>query len=104
MILLGLVLGRWWKSALIAATLLWPVHIWMQGVITSTGEIAGAAVLVLLNSAVGAGAYHLGLGLTRVAPRHWPRSARDQLSSLAHVGEGSAGGEVGHVRTARSCR
>jgi hypothetical protein len=75
MILFGLLFGRWWKSALVAAALLWPALLWVDGVITTPGEIAGAAVLALLNSAVGVGVHQLVLGLIRLARHHWPRTA-----------------------------
>lgn len=75
MILFGLVSGRWWKSALVAAAILWPTLLWAGGVITTPGEAIAAAVLGVLNSAVGVGAHQLVLGLVRVGRRHWRRSA-----------------------------
>ena len=75
MILFGLVFGRWWKSALVAAAILWPTLLWAEAVITTPGEALGAAVLGVLNSAVGVGAHQLVLGLVRVGHRLWRRFA-----------------------------
>ncbi len=75
MTLFGLLLGRWWKSTLVAGALLWPAFLWIDGVITTPGQIAGAAVLALLNTAVGVGVHQLGLWLTRLARHPRPRSA-----------------------------
>ena len=75
MILFGLVFGRWWKSALVAAAILWPTLLWAQDVITTPGEAIAAAVLGVLNSAVGVGAHQLVLGLVRVGRRQSRRSA-----------------------------
>lgn len=75
MILFGLVFGRWWKSALVAATILWPTLLWAEDVITTPGEAIAAAVLGVLNSAVGVGTHQFVLGLVRVARHQWCRSA-----------------------------
>ncbi len=75
MILFGLVFGRWWKSALVAGAILWPTLLWAQDVITTPGEAIAAAVLGILNGAVGVGAHQLVLGLVRVSRRQWRRSA-----------------------------
>ena len=75
MILFGLLFGRWWKSALVAAALSWPTLLWIDGVIATPAEIAGAAVLALLNSAVGVGVHQLTLSLIRLVRHHWPRTA-----------------------------
>lgn len=74
-ILFGLVFGRWWKSALVAAAIVWPTLLWVQDVISTPGGAIAAAVLGVLNSAVGIGAHRLVLGLVRVGRRHWRRSA-----------------------------
>ncbi len=74
MILVGLLLGRWWKSALVAGALSWPALLWIDGVITTPERVAGAAVLALLNTAVGVGVHQLVLGLTRLARHRRPRS------------------------------
>ncbi len=31
MILVGLVLGRWWRAALVIGTLAWPALLWAEG-------------------------------------------------------------------------
>lgn len=73
-ILFGLLLGRWWKSALAATVLVWPAMLWSAGVVSTPGEVAGAATLALLNGAVGVGVHHLVLGLVRSARHQWPHS------------------------------
>ena len=63
MILFGLLLGRWWKVALVVGTSAWPVLLWAQGVIAAPPEIVGAAALGLANTAVGVMAHQLVLAL-----------------------------------------
>ena len=58
-----------------AQAILWPTLLWAEDVITTPGEAIAAAVLGVLNSAVGVGAHQLVLGLVRVARHHWHRSA-----------------------------
>jgi hypothetical protein len=53
MILFGLLLGRWWKTALVVGTASWTVLLWTQGLVDSPAEIAGGAALALANTAVG---------------------------------------------------
>ena len=72
MILAGLVLGRWWKSALVAGTAAWPALLWAQGVIATPAEIVGAAALALANTAVGVMAHRLALTLVRRVRAHSP--------------------------------
>jgi hypothetical protein len=52
MIVVGLVLGRWWWLALAVAGVGWPAVLWSQGIIDS-GQVAGAALLAVANAAVG---------------------------------------------------
>ncbi|MEG3615487.1 hypothetical protein [Isoptericola haloaureus] len=56
MIVLGLLLGRWWRSALLTATLLWPVLLVVDGAVplTDPAALLGGALLGALNAAVGA--------------------------------------------------
>lgn len=72
MILVGLLLGRWWKTALVLGSTAWPVLLWTQGLIDTAPEIAGAAALALANTAVGAMVHQLVLALVRRARRHPP--------------------------------
>ena len=60
MILFGLLLGRWWRTALVAGTASWTVLLWSQGIIGSPAQVAGAAALALANTAIGVMA-HQGL-------------------------------------------
>lgn len=78
MILVGLLLGRWWKSTLVAGVLSWPAWLWIDGVLTTPAQVAGAAVLAVLNTAVGVGVHQFVLGLTRLARHRRPRSAAAQ--------------------------
>jgi hypothetical protein len=52
MVLLGLVLGRWWWAALVAALVGWPSLLLVTGVIV-WNQVPAAALLALLNAAVG---------------------------------------------------
>ena len=65
MILFGVLIGRWWKTALIAGTAVWPVLLLRQGLIDTPPEVVGAAALALANTAVGALAHQLVLALVR---------------------------------------
>ena len=53
MILFGLLLGRWWKVALVAGTSAWPLLLWSQGLLATPSDMLGAAALALVNTAVG---------------------------------------------------
>lgn len=53
MILFGLVTGYWWKLALPAAAVIWPVLLVASDTITAS-QIPAAALLSLVNAAVGA--------------------------------------------------
>lgn len=52
MIILGLVIGYWWKLALSAAAVIWPILLLASDTIT-TNQIPVAALLGLVNAAVG---------------------------------------------------
>ncbi len=54
MILFGVVLGRWWWAALPLAAISWPILLLASDTIDA-GQIPGAAMLGLLNAAVGVG-------------------------------------------------
>lgn len=53
MIVFGLVLGRWWRLALVAAAVGWPVLLVADGVTDVEVELLGAAGLAVANTAVG---------------------------------------------------
>lgn len=70
MILFGLLLGRWWKAAMIVGTIAWTVLLWSQGLLTTPLEIIGTAALALANTAVGVLVHQLVLTLTRRVRGH----------------------------------
>ena len=72
MILFGLLLGRWWKFALIVGTSAWTVLLWSQGLLATPPEIVGAAALALVNTAVGVLAHQLVLAVVRRVRGHQP--------------------------------
>ena len=76
MILFGLVFGHWWKSTLVAATLLWPALLLATGVIGFDAQVLGAALFGLANAGVGVG-IHQGIARTvrNLRSRHSPVAA-----------------------------
>ena len=64
MILLGLVLGRWWWAALVAALIGWPTLLLVTDII-GPSEIPVAALLALLNAAVGVAVAQVALRIYR---------------------------------------
>jgi len=60
MILFGLVTGRWWRLALIAAAIFWPVLLLVDGVMGISADLLAAALFGAVNAAVGV-AVHQGL-------------------------------------------
>lgn len=75
MILFGLVAGRWWRFALGAAAVVWPVVLVIDGVMGVSVGLLGAALLGAANAAVGV-AFHQGLLLlvrrVRTGPSEQP--------------------------------
>ncbi|MEU7760924.1 MULTISPECIES: hypothetical protein [Micromonospora] len=53
LILFGLLLGRWWRSSLVAAALGWPVLLVATGVADVGAGLLGAAGLAVANTGVG---------------------------------------------------
>jgi hypothetical protein len=72
MILFGLLLGRWWKSALIVGTSFWTALLWSQGLLATPPEIVGAAALAFVNTAIGVLAHQLLLAVVRRIRGHQP--------------------------------
>ncbi len=64
MIVFGMVFGYWWRAALIAAPFLWPLLLVELGGLGLSG-VPVAAVLGLLNAAVGVAAIQGGLWAAR---------------------------------------
>ena len=65
MILVGLVLGRWWRTALVVGALGWPTFLIADNVVDLEPSLVGAAVLGLVNTAVGVGLHRTVLTLVR---------------------------------------
>ncbi|WP_435121721.1 hypothetical protein [Micromonospora tulbaghiae] len=53
LILFGVLLGRWWRSSLVAAALGWPVLLVATDVTEVDAGLLGAAVLAVVNTAAG---------------------------------------------------
>lgn len=68
MIVLGLVLGRWWRAALVAALIGWPTLLLATDIIVPN-QIPAAALLALLNAAVGVAVAQVALRVYR-GPGH----------------------------------
>lgn len=59
LILFGLVCGRWWRTALAAAAIGWPVLLLATGVMHPGAGLIGAAGLAIINTGAGV-AIHQG--------------------------------------------
>lgn len=95
MIVFGLALGRWWKTAIIAAAILWPALLLSGGVLEGSpgdqvGGLIGGSVLAVLNTAVGV-ARTRPSGWRSTAP--WPSSEPSRPGSplRADIGPGQPG-------------
>ncbi|GAA4575682.1 hypothetical protein [Planotetraspora kaengkrachanensis] len=65
MILFGLVFGRWWRSALLAAGVVWPAVL-LAGDVTRPGwALLGAAGLAVVNALVGVVVHQAALRIVR---------------------------------------
>ena len=64
MILFGLVLGRWWKSAIAAGAVVWPAILVLAGIIGGP-DVLGAAALGAANTAAGVAVHQAALWLVR---------------------------------------
>jgi hypothetical protein len=53
MILFGLVLGRWWRSALLLGALIWPALLLVDGVYGVEAGLLGAAAIGVTSTALG---------------------------------------------------
>jgi hypothetical protein len=53
MILLGLLLGRWWWAALITAAISWPMLLIATDVMALESGLFGAAALAVANAGIG---------------------------------------------------
>lgn len=75
MILLGLVVGYWWKFALPAAAVIWPILLLATGTITPS-QIPASALLGLVNAAVGVAVVQSVVFTVRRARRRASRATR----------------------------
>jgi hypothetical protein len=53
MILFGAILGRWWRIALVAAALAWPLFLVVTDVVGFSSKLVEAAALAVVNAGVG---------------------------------------------------
>ncbi len=65
MILWGMILGRWWRVALIGSAIAWPVTLVVDGVIGVEVGLFAAALLAVANAAVGVAVHQSALWLVR---------------------------------------
>lgn len=65
MILFGLITGRWWRFALIAAAIVWPVLLLVDGVMGLSAGLLAASLLGAANAAVGMAVHQALLWLVR---------------------------------------
>ena len=65
MILVGVVLGRWWRTALVVGAVGWPVILVADNVDAVEFGLVGAAVIGVVNTAVGVALHHAVLALIR---------------------------------------
>lgn len=72
MILLGLILGRWWWLALGVASIGWPLILLTTNVVGFDYDLIAGAVLAAANAGVGVLAHQVGLHAYRQARRRKP--------------------------------
>lgn len=72
MILLGLVLGRWWRTALAVGALSWPAVLLVDNVYGFEIGLLGAAGIGLANTAVGVAVHQAVLAAIRRGRRIQP--------------------------------
>lgn len=70
MIVFGLILGRWWWAALIAAAVLWPAWLVLGGAITAESGLLIPALYGVANAAVGVAVHQGVLAVVRRVRDH----------------------------------
>jgi len=65
MIVFGLITGRWWRLALVAAAILWPALLLVDGVMGVSAGLLVAALLGAANAAIGVAVHQALLWLVR---------------------------------------
>lgn len=73
MIVFGLIFGRWWRLALIAAAIFWPAFLLVDGVIGISADLLAAALFGAVNAAVGVALQQALLWLVRRVRISTPR-------------------------------
>lgn len=77
LVVAGLVLGRWWRSALVAAAVVWPALLLADGTLAFGWGLLGAAALAVANTLVGALVHQGALwAVRRVRPQRGRAAAR----------------------------
>lgn len=76
MIVFGLLTGRWWRSALVAAAVLWPLLLVISGVSDHAPGplalmLAQAGILAIANTGVGVAIHQVLLYLARKLRTRW---------------------------------
>jgi hypothetical protein len=75
MIVFGLLFGRWWRFALVAAAVVWPAVLMVDGVMGLSADLLGPALLGAGNAAVGVGLHQGVLWFVRRLRRRSQQSA-----------------------------
>ena len=70
MILVGLLLGRWWRLALVLGAISWPALLFATNVMDFESGLLAAAVLGVVNTGVGVLLHQGILGAIRLSPRN----------------------------------
>lgn len=70
MIIFGLITGRWWRLALVAAAILWPAFLLVDGARGVSVGLLTAALAGAVNAAVGVAVHQALLWVVR---RGWDR-------------------------------
>lgn len=93
MILFGLCFGRWWRTTLIAAALIWPLMLVDGEVMGLEWGLVSAAGLAVANTAAGVLLHQAILGFIR-GNRHSSLSSRATPSTLASAAKRSRAGDA----------
>lgn len=67
LILVGLVLGRWWRTTLAIVATAWPAWLVVGGVMGPESGLVGAGALAVVNAGVGVAVHQGILRLIRLA-------------------------------------